>query len=511
MNLLKAFSAVSGLTLLSRITGLVREMVALALFGAGYYMDAFNLAFRAPNLLRRLFAEGAFSQAFVPIFAEYKTKQGEEATRELLDRVSSLLATCVLAVTVLAIVFAPGVVYLLGAGFAATPGKVDTAALLVRIIFPYIFFISMTVVFSAALNNYGRFAPGAFAPVLLNIATIACAFLLSPHVDPPIAALAWGVFIGGVLQLGYLWQQLGSIAMRPRFRIDFRHPGVRRVMSLMTPALFGVSVSQVSMLINTQIASYLGNGAVTWLTSADRLMEFPSALLGVAAGTIILPSLVKHHANERPEEYSKLLDWGVRLTLILALPATVALAMIALPLIATLYMHGKFGLVDVLETRNALVAYSVGLLGLILLKVFAPAFYARQDIRTPVTVGLIALVATQAMNLAFVPHLRQAGLALATGLGACLNAGVLLALLLKRGYYRPQPGWGRFLFHCILALVAMLAVLWLGKGPDENWLHAGIARRVGHLTALVAAGGAAYFAVLFLLGVRPKDFARRET
>lgn len=511
MNLLRALTAVSSLTLLSRITGLVREMVALALFGAGFSMDAFNVAFRAPNLLRRLFAEGAFSQAFVPIFAEYKTKQGDAATHALMDRVSSLLALAVLGVTVLCMVFAPVVVYVLGSGFAATPGKIDATALLLRIVFPYIFFISMTVVFSAALNNYGRFGPGAFAPVLLNIATISCAYLLSPYVHPPVAALAWGVFLGGLLQLVYLWQRLGSIAMRPRFQVDFKHPGVRRVLKLMAPAVFGVSVAQISMLINTQIASYLGDGAVTWLTSADRLMEFPSALLGVAAATIMLPSLVKHFANDQPEEYSKLLDWALRITLLLALPAAAALACTATPLIATLFMHGKFGAADVLQTRNALVAYSVGLLGLILLKVLAPAFYARQELRTPVIVAVIALVATQLMNALFVPYFRQAGLALSTGLGACLNAGLLFTLLLRRGLFQPQPGWWAFFAKCACALAAMLAVLWVLRGSDADWLHAHTAVRVARLSVLVVAGGGAYFAVLYLLGFRLRDFARRET
>jgi putative peptidoglycan lipid II flippase len=382
---------------------------------------------------------------------------------------------------------------------------------LLRIVFPYIFFISLTVVFGAALNNYNRFTPGAFAPVLLNVATVSCAFLLAPYVDPPIAALAWGVFIGGVLQLAFLWQQLGAINMRPRWMLDFRHPGVRRILRLMLPALFGVSVGQISILINTQIASYLGQGAVSWLTGADRLMEFPSALLGVAAGTIILPSLAKHHANDNVAEYSHLLDWGLRVTLLLALPAACALALLAVPLIATLYMHGKFGVHDVEQTGGALVAYSVGLLGLILVKVFAPAFYARQEIKTPVRVAVIALVATQLMNIAFVGPLRQAGLALSTGLGACLNAGLLYFLLVRRGVYRPQPGWAPFLGKCALALAAMCIVLFLLKGADGIWYKAATWMRVLHMSGLVAAGAGSYFGVLWLLGFRLSQFDRRET
>ncbi len=360
MKLLRALSTVSGMTLLSRITGLARESLKAAAFGAGLQMDAFEAAFRLPNILRRLFAEGAFSQAFVPVFAEYRRQRGDAETKALVGRVGTLLALVLLIVSVIGILAAPWLVYLLASGFKDTPGKVDLTAQMIRIVFPYIFFVSLVSLAGGVLNVYRRFAIPAFTPVLLNLGIIGAAIFLAPYCDPPITALAWGVLIGGVAQLVLQIRPLIAIGMFPRPRFDWRDEGVRRVLLAMGPAVIGVSAAQISALINTQLAAMLGNGRISWITYADRLMEFPSALLGVALGTVLLPSLAKHHADENPAEYSSLLDWGLRLAFLLALPAAVALWVLATPMIATLYQYGKFTVNDVMQTRDALLGYSVG-------------------------------------------------------------------------------------------------------------------------------------------------------
>ncbi len=509
MNLLRAVATVSSMTLLSRVLGFVRDVLIARIFGAGLATDAFFVAFRAPNLLRRLFAEGAFSQAFVPVLAEYRNRHGHDATRALVDRVAGALALAVALVALLGVVTAPAIIYVSAPGFARTPERFDLTVSLLRITFPYIAFISLTALAAGILNTWSRFWVPAFTPVLLNLCFIGAALWLAPHVDPPVAALAWAVLAGGILQLAFQVPFLARIGMLPRLRLDFRDPGVRRILTLMGPAVFGVSVGQVSLLINTIFASFLVTGSVSWLYYADRLMEFPTGLLGVALGTVLLPSLSKHHADRSREAYSQLLDWGLRLTVLLTVPAAAALAVLAVPLIATLFHHGAFGAEDVWMTRRALVAYAVGLIGLILVKVLAPGFYARQDIRTPVRFAVITLLATQAMNLAFIFPLRHAGLALAISLGACLNAALLYRRLRRDGIYQPQPGWPAFLAKVAAAVAAMGALLaWLA-GPDGAWLQAGALARAGHLAALVAAGAAAYFAALWLLGVRLSQFYRR--
>jgi len=351
----------------------------------------------------------------------------------------------------------------------------------------------------------------AFTPTLLNVSFIASALWLAPYFDPPVLALAWAVFAGGLLQLGFQLPFLARIGMLPRMRFDLKDPGVWRILKLMGPAVFGVSIGQVSLLINTIFASFLVTGSVSWLYYADRLMEFPTGLLGVALGTILLPSLTRSFAERTSEEYSKLLDWGLRLTFLLALPCALALGLLAVPLIATLFHHGAFGAQDVMMTRNALIAYSLGLLGLILVKVLAPGFYARQNIRTPVKIALITLAATQLMNLAFVWQLRHAGLALAISLGACLNAGLLYYKLRQHEVFRPQPGWIAFLAKVAVALLVMSAVLWLAMGENGAWLNATVWWRIGRLSMLVVMGIAAYFCSLWLLGFRLHQFAKRSS
>ena len=509
MNLLKALAAVSSMTLLSRILGFVRDTVVARAFGAGLATDAFFVAFKIPNLLRRLFAEGAFAQAFVPIFAEYKNRRGEADARILVDNVSGVLALALAVVTLIGVAAAPLIVYVSAPGFTATPEKFALTIDLLRITFPYILFISLVSLAGGILNTYSRFSVPALTPALLNLTFIGFALWAAPYFNPPVKALAWAVFCGGALQLAFQIPFLLKIKMLPRFKLDLKDAGVSRVIRQMGPAVFGVSIGQVSLLINTIFASFLVSGSVSWLYYADRLMEFPTGLLGVALGTILLPSLAKHYSDQSAAEYSKLLDWGLRLTLMLALPAAVALAVLAVPLIATLFHYGQFSQHDVFMTRNALVAYSVGLLGLILVKVLAPGFYARQNIRTPVRIAIIALVATQAMNFAFIGFLQHAGLALAIGLGACLNAGLLYFKLRQFEIYVPQPGWAKFALKILLAIVAMGACLKFAAGPDAVWLAANGLVKIWRLTGVVLLGGVAYFAALWALGFRLRDFVQR--
>jgi putative peptidoglycan lipid II flippase len=510
LNLLKALVTVSGMTLVSRVFGFVRDVVIARAFGAGLYTDAFFIAFKLPNLLRRIFAEGAFSQAFVPILAEYKTQRAEADTRIFVDHVATLLALALFLVSALGILAAPLIVYVSAPGFAAVPSKFDLTVQLLRITFPYILFISLASLAGAILNTYSRFAIPAFTPTLLNLCFIGFALWLAPFFDPPVLALAWAVFAGGLLQLGFQLPYLARLKLLPRPRLELRDAGVWRVLKLMGPAIFGVSIGQISLLINGIFASFLVTGSVSWLYYADRLMEFPTGVLGVALGTILLPSLSRSFAERSAEEYSRLLDWGLRLTLLLALPAALGLAILSTPLIATLFHHGAFDGHDVAMTSRALTAYSVGLVGLILVKVLAPGFYARQNIKTPVKIGVVTLIATQFMNLAaFFSPLKHAGLALAIGLGACLNAWLLYRKLRQHGVYQPQPGWVRFAAQVGAALAAMALVLWFAMGSLDSWLHGAALARTLRLTLVVAAGAASYFAVLALLGMRPRDFIKR--
>ncbi|HEY8353627.1 MAG TPA: murein biosynthesis integral membrane protein MurJ [Methylophilaceae bacterium] len=511
MNLLKALAAVGSMTFLSRILGFVRDLLIARVFGAGVSTDAFFVAFKIPNLLRRLFAEGAFSQAFVPILAEYKNQRGPDETRSLVDHVATLLGLTLVIVTAVGIVAAPAIVYISAPGFADDAAKFSLTVDLLRIIFPYILLISLVSLAGGLLNTYGRFTVPAFTPVWLNVAFIVAALLFADDFNPPVKVLAWAVFVGGVLQLLFQMPFLIRIGMLPRFRFSLQDEGVWRILRLMGPAVFGVSIAQISLLINTIFASFLISGSVSWLYYADRLMEFPTGLLGVALGTILLPSLSKSFADRADGEYSQLLDWGLRLAFILALPAAVALAVLAVPLITSLFHYGAFTEQDVWMTRQALMAYSLGLLGLIMVKVLAPGFYSRQNIKTPVKIAVFTLVATQFMNLLFVfgLDLRHAGLALAIGLGACINAGLLYFNLRKADVYRPQAGWLSFMLKLLVALLLMAAALHFAAGEAEHWLKYSAMDKAVHLMLLVVLGVAVYFASLWLMGVQLKDFMRR--
>jgi len=515
MNLLKAASTVSLLTLASRVTGLVRTQFIAYAFGAGAETDAFNVAFRIPNLLRRLFAEGAFSQAFVPILAATRATDGDDATRSLIDAVGTVLAWALLATCVIGIVAAPILVWMMASGLA----KMDDAVLMTRVMFPYIFCMSLVALAAGVLNTWRRFAVPAATPVLLNLAMIAAAWWGVPWFRSigiePIYALAGGVVVGGMLQLAVQVPALARIGGVPRIgltpaaiRAAWHHPGVGRILKQMAPALLGVSVAQLSLLINTQIASHLGTGAVSWLSFADLLMEFPTALLGVALSVVLLPQLSAAQAKGETDHYSGLLDWGLRLLVLLALPCAVALVVFAEPLVAVLYHRGAFTATDVAQTVLALRGYGVGLMGIVAVKVLAPGFYARQDIRTPVRIAIVVLVATQAMNLAFVPLLGHAGLTLSIGLGALVNALWLLTGLVRRGAYRPSAGWLAFALRVAVASAALGGLLWWAA-RSLDWIGLAEWPRAGWMAAVLAGVALAYFALLGLLGLRPAQFLRR--
>ena len=509
MNLLRTLAKVSSLTMVSRVLGYVRDFFIARIFGAGLMTDAFFVAFKIPNLLRRLFAEGAFSQAFVPILAETKNRAGPEATKSLIDAISTALLLALVVAAALGMAAAPLIVYLTAPGFAAEPEKFATTVQLLRITFPYLVFISLVALSAGILNTWNRFSVPAITPALLNVAFIVGAVFFADAFDPPVLVLAWAVFAGGLLQLAFQVPFLLRLGLLPRWRLDWSHPGLRRILLLMLPAAFGVSVSQVSLLLNQIFASFLPTGSVSWLYYADRLMELPAGVLGVAVGTILLPSLSKYHAAADPAEYSRLLDWGLRITVLLAVPSAVALAVLALPLVAMLFQYGRFTVEDAWMTRQALVAYSLGLVGMILVKILAPGFYARQNVLTPVKIGIVTLVATQLMNLGLVGPLRHAGLALAIGLGACLNAGMLYYQLRRHGIYLPQPGWPVFVLKVLAAVSFMAIVLFTTMGEPAWWLQASWHRKVPAVLGLVALGAAAYAACLFAFGFRVRDFSRR--
>jgi putative peptidoglycan lipid II flippase len=511
MNLLKALATVGSMTFVSRILGFARDTLIARVFGAGATMDAFVVAFRIPNLLRRISAEGAFSQAFVPILAEYKNQRTHNETHALINHVATLLGLFLIIVTILGMLAAPWVIDVTASGFSHDATKFDLTVQLLRITFPYIFFISLVSLAGGVLNTYGNFSVPAFTPVWLNIAFIAAALLVVPYFHGSIKALAWAVFIGGILQLLYQIPYLLKIGLIPRYDLNLNDDGVWRILKLMGPAIFGVSIAQISLVINTNVASHLTNGSVSWLYYADRLMEFPTGVLGVALGTILLPSLSKSVADKAESEFSQLLDWGLRLTFILALPAAVALAVLSVPLVAGLFKYGAFTANDVLMTRQALIAYSLGLIGLILVKVLAPAFYSRQNIKTPVKIAIFTLIATQAMSMffVFVLDLKHAGLALAIGMGACINAALLYYHLQKNDVFKPQAGWLLFFGKLAIAVIVMGVALHFAAGADTKWLQYQVMTKLLYLIYLLVLGSTIYFAALWLMGVRVQDFIRR--
>jgi putative peptidoglycan lipid II flippase len=521
MSLFKAASTVSLLTLASRITGLVRDLLMAATFGASALTDAFNVAFRIPNLFRRLFGEGAFSQAFVPALAHSKEADGEAATHRLIDAVATVLAWSLLLTCVLGVAGAPVLVWAMASGFKQTPHSFEAAVLMTRWMFPYIGFMSLVALSAGVLNTWKRFAVPAATPVLLNLSMIAAAWWGAPWFGSmgiePIYAMTGGVMLGGLLQLAVQIPALHRLGLLPRIglawaalRDAWNDPGARRVMGMMAPALLGVGVAQISLMINTQIASWLGPGNVTWLDYAGRLMEFPTAMLGVALGVVLMPQLAGAKAGNDPERYSAMLDWGLRLVVLFAVPSSVALLVFNVPLVATLFHYGAFKDSDVSQVALALAGYGAGLVGLVAIKVLAPGFYASQDMRTPVRIAVVVLVITQLMNIALVPWLKHAGLALSIGLGALINAAWLLLGLIRRGSYKPSPGWGTFGLQ-VIGATALLAVFLMWAAGGFPWLamRAHSLQRAALMAAMLAASGAIYFVALWAAGLKLRQFVTR--
>jgi putative peptidoglycan lipid II flippase len=497
---------VSAFTFLSRLLGFVRDLVIALAFGASAGTDAFLVAFKIPNFMRRLFAEGAFSQAFVPVLSEYKTQRDPAEVKHLVDAVAGTLSMILLGITLIGVIAAPLWIFLFAPGFYFQGGgKFDLAVEMLRITFPYLFFISLTAFAGAVLNAYGRFAVPAITPVFLNLSMIAAALWLPGLMTEPIMALAWGVLLAGVAQFLFQIPFLRRIELLPTPRLGFQDAGVRRILRLMLPALFGVSVTQINLLVDTLLASFLQTGSVSWLYYSDRLLEFPIGIFGVALATVMLPSLSKSVARGNAEEYSKTLDWSLRWVFVLALPCAVGLAVLAMPIFATLFYRGEFDLRDVEMSTRSLIAYTIGLPGFVLIKVLASGFYARQDTRTPVRIGVIAMLTNLGLNLLLIWPLAHAGLALATAIAALVNAGLLYTGLRRAGLFQPGAGWPRFLRRLSLASLLMGVVLWWGSGDLESWVVLPSLQRIGLLLAWIVAGCAVYFGALAAMGMRARD------
>lgn len=517
-KLLKNTAIVGSMTLVSRVLGLVRDMVLARWFGANANMDAFFVAFKIPNFLRRLFAEGAFSQAFVPIISEYREQRDHASVQQLVNKVggtllgvlSVLCVIGVLASPVLVTIFAPGFLY-------RDPAQFELAALMLRLTFPYLLFISLVAFAAGILNTYGRFAAASFVSVWLNVVLIGAAILVSPHLAQPEMALAAGVFVAGVVQVLFLVPSLKRIGLFPRPSWGWQDTGVRRIMKLMLPGILGSSVAQINLLFDTLIASFLVAGSVSWLYYSDRLVEFPLGVFAIALSTVILPSLSRSHANESTDEFSRTVDWALRMVLLIGIPSAVGLFLLARPMLVTLFNYGDFGATDVDMAGLSLMAYAVGLPGFMLVKVLAPAFYSRKDTVTPVRIAIAALLTNIVLNLLFVvpmvlldipgPH---AGLALATSLAAWVNAGLLFHMLKKKQVYRPESGWPRLSLQLGCAAIALAAVLLLGMPALQAWLEWSAWSRVSGLLVWVLAGAASYFIALRLCGLRIKTLLQQH-
>ncbi len=532
VGLLRSTAVFSAMTFISRITGLVRDQVYAAVFGANPAMDAFLVAFRIPNFLRRLSAEGSFSMAFVPVLSEYRERRDHAAVKELVDRVSGTLLAVLLVLSALAVLAAPWVIRVFAPGFDADGDQGRLAAEMLRITFPYLLFISMASLAGGVLNSYQRFAVPALSPVLLNVSMITAALALAPRMDEPVMALAWGVLVAGLLQMAFHLPSLARLGLLPRPRWGAAHEGVRRVMKLMVPTLFGSSVAQLNLLLNTVVASMLIGGSVTWLYLGDRLLEFPLGMFGVAIGAVILPHLSSRHAVADPDGYSKALDWGFRLCLMIAVPACLGLMLCAEALVATLFQHGRFTAHDTQMARLTVLALSTALPAFLLVKVLAPAFYSRQDTTTPVKAGVVAVGANLAATVLFLAALlwltgagreawaagggdvraalkalpgAHACLALATAAAGWTNALQLWWYLRRARVFRAQPGWPRFWRQLALASLAMAAVVLALLLVWNDWTAWHWSERVWKLAVLVGTGGLVYAAALWLQGIRPRD------
>lgn len=502
MSLLRSSFIVSLMTLLSRVLGLVRDVFIAQYFGAR--ADAFLIAFKIPNFFRRLFAEGAFSMAFVPVLSEYSKQRTLNEVQILVARVSGVLGAALLLVTMLALLFADYLPWIFAPGFRQDPEKFALTGDLLRITFPYLLFVSLTAFYSSVLNTYNSFFAPSFTPVFLNICMIFSTLTMTGWFDEPLYALAWGVFLAGIVQLVFLFPFVArkNLLLRPQFQP--KDDGVKRIGFLMVPALFGVSISQINLLLDTLLASFLEHGSVSWLYYSDRLNNLPLGIFAIAIAVVILPSLSRNHAAKEAEHFSRTLDWAVRMIFIIALPATLALVLLATPLMATIFYYGEVTAYDVGKMTQSLQAYAMGLLGFMLIKVLAPGFYARHDTKTPVKIGLLAMAVNMLLNLLLIYPLAHAGLALATSLSAFFNAAMLYLYLRKQGVYRHQQGWPAFIVKVLLANGLLALLIWYLMGSAEQWLAWGTSMRIYWLTLIVVASMALYFAVLFALGFRMK-------
>lgn len=487
--------------MISRLMGFVRDILFANLFGVSPSTDAFFVAFKIPNFLRRLFAEGAFAQAFVPILADYNQKGSREALKLFIDRTAGTLAIALLLITIVSVIAAPLLITLFAPGFIWEDNQYDLAVQLLRITLPYLFFISLVAFAGSILNAHSRFAVPALTPVILNISMILAAIWLAPLLDEPITALAWGVFIAGIVQLLFQIPALLRLGLMPKPCWGYRDPGVKRVIKLMLPAIFGVSVVQINLLFGTLVASFLASGSVSWLYYSDRLVEFPLGILGVALGTVILPRLSNDHAADDLSTFSEALDWGLKLVLLIGLPATLGLTLLAQPLLSTLFQYNEFGVDDVRMAGKSLTAYALGLLAFMLIKVLVPAFSARQDTQTPMRFGIYSMISNVILNLLLALPLAHAGIALATTLSAYLNAGLLLGALLKNKIYRPGSQWLAFIVRTLSANLIMAGFLYYFIDADK-WLEWSMSQRSLSLAIIVGSAILLYGASLFLLGVR---------
>ena len=495
--------------MISRVLGFVRDMVIAQNFGASAGADAFFVAFKIPNFLRRLFAEGAFAQAFVPVLAEYKTQRTHSEVKAFVGAIAGTLGIILSSVALLGVIGASVLIAIFAPGFVDEPEKYGLASDMLQLTFPYILFISLTAFAGSILNTYDRFAVPAFTPVLLNLSLIGAALGLAPMLDVPIMALAWGVFIAGIVQLAFQIPYLRSLGLLAKPRWGWRDEGVNRVVKLMIPAIFGSSVAQINLLLDTVIASFLITGSVSWLYYSDRLVEFPLGVFGIALATVILPSLSKKYAAQSAEAFSNTIDWALRWVIIIGTPATLGLFMLSGPMLTTLFQYGEFTTHDVKMAGYSLMAYSLGLMGFILVKVLAPGFYSRQDVKTPVRIGIIAMVANMVLNLIFVvpmvmldfaaPHM---GLALATAASAFLNAALLFRLLRKEQVYQPLTGWAKLALQVGFSGSLMVFVLWLGASDMAQWFAWSAWERVFNLFLWITLGAVSYFIGLFMTGMR---------
>jgi putative peptidoglycan lipid II flippase len=510
---LKSTGVVGSMTLLSRVTGLARDMVYSQAFGAGTLMDAFLVAFKIPNFLRRLTAEGAFSQAFVPVVSEFRVRRSHEEVRELVAGVSGTFGAALALLTLVGVVAAPLLVFMFAPGFRVDGDRFDLTVDMLRLTFPYIFFISLVALASGILNSYHKFGIAAFTSTLLNVVMIVFAAWIAPYSSSPGLVLAAGVFVAGVVQLAVQLPALKQLGLLVRPRWGWAQEGVRRIGRLMLPGIFGSSVAQVSLLLDTVIASFLVTGSIAWMYYADRLVEFPMGVFSIALATVILPGLSSHHAAESKTEFSDTLDWALRLTLVVVTPAALGLLMLAGPLTAAIFGYGEFNARDVEMSSYALMAYSLGLMGFSLVKVLAPGYFARQDTKTPVKVGIIALATNMAFNLAVVVPAHLAGfmaphalLALSTGMSACLNSFLLYRGLRRSGVYEPSSRWRRLWPRVIGANAGMAVFLWWSAGDWSAWAGMGALERALRTGVCVAGGAAVYFGLLWAGGTRPADF-----